>query len=98
MKSHAEIYRALLDGKTLVNKETGGEAFLDNYGCLADQDGDELIVTFQEPSCWKIKEEPKKLYAYSDQHGCITFYTDDLPVLSDSVKRCPEYDLEYPCK
>lgn len=100
MKSQADCYRALLDGKTLqFYTEDGIEVSLDRDGYISDENGDQCKEDFSCPADWKIKKEPKKLYAYIYScTGRIEFFNVDHNVMGAKWERCPEYDLEYPCK
>lgn len=110
MKSQADCYRALLDGKTLVNKNKKKEVKIDQDGALVTSENIYYEGAFICWGDWKIKQEPKKLYAYRDGFHEIRFSTLSYLKQINGIKtvRCPEYDLvfddsdrrssEYPCK
>lgn len=54
-KTQAEIFQALLDGKTLVYKTTGEVKLVD--GILSP------IWAFTDPEDWSIKKEPMVIWA-----------------------------------
>lgn len=73
MKNQAEIYQALLDGKTLAHKRSDKKINL--------KEGTHMY-TFSDYYNWSIYEAPKekvKLYLFAMGSGSLTtsFYTED---------------------
>ena len=62
MKNNKEIYKALLAGKTLINK-TGYETLLDNNDNLTTP------CTFSMPENWSIKSKLIEVFIFIDNEG-----------------------------
>lgn len=67
-KTQAEIFQALLDGKTLVYKTTGEVKLVD--GILSP------IWAFTDPEDWSIKKDPMVIWANVYPDGDYFLYKD----------------------
>ena len=64
MRSQAEIYQALLDGKTIISNLTNTKIKLNDDGMLINEDEYVIIATFEFFDQWEILEEPVLYYRW----------------------------------
>ncbi len=69
MKNQAEIYKALLDGKTIVSSLTNTKIKLNDDGMLINEDEYVIIATFEFFDQWRIDEEPALYYRWKRISG-----------------------------
>ena len=96
MKNKREIYQALLDGKKLVESNTGLVIELVG-GILRDSTSKEVNCEFIFPLDWQIYEEPKerKLFAFKETSysSVIVFFTNK--DYGEDEFRAEEYDIVF---
>lgn len=61
MKTQAECWKALLDGKTLTHKGYLRDCKLDSIGNLVNDRGNKIAFSFDAPENWSIKPETKTI-------------------------------------
>ena len=86
MKSQADCWQALLDGKTLVKRNADNEVTLRN-GTAIDQFGGEWSLS--SPEVWEVKEPKAKMYCRLKKEHDEGVY--DSPFLLVGGSRYSEY-------
>ena len=90
-KNHEELFRALLDGKSIRFFSWQTKSLKLINGNLVDNEGHAYIPTLDYPEQWEICEEPLKTRTvwqwryYNDSFEC--FYVDSRLLAEEDVER-----------